>query len=417
MPRRTRTAVIATFLALGAGLTAPPGGAAAARPSPDGTRAELQRLLDEVHAAGMPGAFAQVRDGHRRIAVATGVADLRTARAPHPGMRHRIGSVTKTFVATTVLQLAGEGRVRLDAPIGEYLPDLVPAPTGAAVTVRMLLNHTSGIGDYDSEIVRTLDDVVLMGQTTYRSEQLAALGLAAAPTHAPGQGWAYSNTNYVLLGLIIGKVTGHRYSTEVHRRILRPLGLRDTYFEGAEPDIRGPHMAAYVPWPPPDGAPRDFTSYNMTWGDAAGEMVSTAADLNRFFRALLDGRLLSPDLLEQMRTTVDAYGLGIYSVDLPCGPVWGHDGGTIGHLTVSWHSPDGRRQVTLAQNMAFYRNPGQDHPIDAATWRFLIGALCGPQPAGAQPADPRAAGAGTARSAGPPAPHRAAAAGPRLPRG
>ncbi|WP_438871144.1 serine hydrolase domain-containing protein [Paractinoplanes tereljensis] len=341
----------------------------------------MQQQLDAVHAAGMPGVFAEVRDGRRTWTPAAGVADVATGSPVLDGMRHRVGSITKTFVATTVLQLVNERRVSLDAPIGRYLPrGLVPSDLSSQVTVRMLLQHTSGIGNYTNELIKTEEDIITMGQTIYQPEQLVRLGLQAGATNAPGATWSYSNTNYILAGLIIERVTGNRYESEVSRRILRPLGLRDTYFEGADPKIRGPHMHAYVPWI--DGTLKDFTVYNMTWGWAAGEIVSTAHDLDVFYRALLSGRLLKPALLAEMENTVPqfpeepaagGYGLGLYWVDLPCGRFWGHDGGTIGHQTISWHSPDGQRQVSYAHSMAFYVNPA----IDEAIANFLLTALCG----------------------------------------
>lgn len=362
-----------------------PAGAAASA-APDNRGAVLQQALDAVHAAGMPGAFAEVREGRRAWTPTTGVADIATGAPVRDGMRHRAGSITKTFVATTMLQLAGERRVRLDAPIGRYLsPRLVPPELGRAVTVRMLLNHTSGIGDYDTQLVRSPEDLIAMGNTTYTPEQLVRIGIAAGSTNAPGAAWSYSNTNYVLAALIIKRVTGHSYRSEARRRILRPLGLRDTYFEGADPEIRGPHMHAYVPWP--DGTLRDLTHYNMSWAYGAGDLVSTAADLNRFYRALLTGRLLRPDLLAQMQTTVPedplhpeaaGYGLGLYWVQGPCGRFWGHDGSVPGHQTISWHSADGRTQMTYAHNMSFYQtSPTEPHPIDIAVAAFVTTALCG----------------------------------------
>jgi D-alanyl-D-alanine carboxypeptidase len=374
MLRRALVALTAT-----AALVAPASAAAAAPPDDFGRI--LQDKLDAVHAAGMPGAFAEVRDGRRVWTPTAGVADIATGEPVRDGMRHRVGSITKTFVATTVLQLVGEHRIGLDTPIGRYLPRLVPPAVGRQVTVRMLLNHTSGIGDFDTELIKTPEDLITLGQTTYRPEQLARIGLGAAPTNAPGAAWSYSNTNYILAGLIVEKVTGHSYRSEVSRRILRPLGLRGTYFEGADPEIRGPHMHAYVPWT--DGELRDFTHYNMSWAWAAGEIVSTAHDLNVFYRALLTGRLLAPPLLAQLQTTVPedpaepeagGDGLGRYWVQLPCGRFWGHDGGTIGHQTISWHSADGTRQLTYAHSMAFYAVPA----IDTALADFLVTALCGP---------------------------------------
>ncbi|GAA0500195.1 hydrolase [Paractinoplanes deccanensis] len=369
MVRRALIALIAT-----AGLIAPAVPAAAAAPD----EALLQDKLDAVHEAGMPGAFAEVREGKKTLRLTTGVSDVTTGEPVRDGLRHRVGSISKTFLATTVLQLSGERRLDLDAPIGRYLPRLVPAEVGRRVTLRTLLNHTSGIGDYDTELIKTADDIVALCETTYSPEQLARIGLAAEPT--PAGVYSYSNTNYVLAGLIVQKVTGHSYQSEITKRVLRPLGLRDTYFEGADPLIRGPHMHAYVPWY--EGELRDFTACNMSWAWAAGEIVSTARDLNVFYRALLTGKLLKPSLLAQMQTTTgeDGYGLGLYYVDLPCGRVWGHDGGTIGHVTVSWHSADGRRQVTYAQSMSFYQtSPTEPHPIDVAVSDFLVTALCDDQ--------------------------------------
>ena len=372
MLRRTVMVAVAGVLLVA------PGTAAVAAPSGEDLRAKLEA----VHEAGMPGVFAEVRDGRRVWTPTAGVIDVRSGRPVHDGLRHRVGSITKTFVATTMLQLVGEGRVRLDAPIGRYLSaGLVPREVRDRVTVRMLLNHTSGIGNYTDVLLQTTQDIVDLGRTDYRPEQLARIGLSAPPT----TGWSYSNTNYILAGLIIEKVTGHGYRAEVSRRILRPLGLTDTYFEGSDPWIRGPHMHAYVPWPP-DGELRDFTRYTMSWAWAAGELVSTADDLNDFYRALLTGRLLRPALLAQMRTTVpmdpehpeaNGYGLGLYWVQLPGGKVWGHDGGTIGHQTVSWHTEDGKRQMTYAHSMAYYnQSPSEEpHPIDIASTRFFLAAL------------------------------------------
>ena len=349
-----------------------------------GERAALQQLLDAERAAGMPGVFAQVRDGGHTLNLASGVADLGTGRPVRPWYRQRVGSITKTFVATTVLQLAGERRVRLDAPIGRYLPGLLPADLGREVTVRMLLNQTSGLGDYDTVLLSSAEAVEKLQFTTVSPQELVRLGLSQPVTNAPGKGWAYSNTNYIVLGLLIERLTGHRYATEIERRVIEPLRLRDTYLPGTDPYIRGPHSKAYVAWP--DGTMRDFSDFNMSWAWAAGELVSTMADLNRFYRALLTGRLLRPDLLAQMLTTVPfepgmpekgGYGLGIYWVPVPCGRAWGHNGGVVGFTTDSYHSIDARHQVSTAQN-------ANNAPLEEANriHRIFLGtALCGPQPA------------------------------------
>lgn len=379
MLRRTLLGTLAAVTIVAPAVASP---AAATAPPADDTRAQLQDLLEAEHAAGMPGVFAEVRDGRRSIEVAAGVADIDTGRPVRPWLQHRVGSITKTFVATVALQLVGERRLELDAPIGRYLPDEVPGAVGRQVTVRMLLNHTSGIGNYTNAMISTPEDVVRIARTTYTPQQLIRTGLAMPTTNAPGVAWSYSNTNYVILGRLIERLTGRSYSAEITRRILRPLSLRHTYFPGTDPRIRGPHSEAYVPWT--DDTLRDFSVFNMSWAHAAGELISTPQDLNRFYRALLAGHLLRHDLLNEMKTTVPmdpatpeigGYGLGLYWVQMPCGRFWGHDGGTVGHVTLSWHSADGRRQLTLAENLALYENPA----IDAARAQFLRAATCGPQ--------------------------------------
>jgi D-alanyl-D-alanine carboxypeptidase len=342
----------------------------------------LQQRLDADRLSGVPGPFAEVRDGRHVWRGASGVADIVTGRPVHPWFQHRVGNVAKTFVAATVLQLVGERKVALDAPIGRYLPDVVPGPLGQQVTVRMVLGETSGIGNYSDGFFRVPDDLEAMRNRHFTPRELVAIGLAKRPTNAPGAAWAYSNTNYVIAGMLIEKVTGRRYGAEVERRILRPLGLSGTYFPGSERGIRGPHANAYVPWP--DDTLRDFTDYDMSWAWAAGEMISTPQDLNRFYQALLTGRVLRNDLLAEMLTTappaseVEGHGLGIYWVRTACGGrMWGQDGSVVGHLTLTLHSPDAKRQVTLAENLNFNNPPGLPHPIDNPRQRFLDEATCG----------------------------------------
>ena len=353
---------------------------AAPRQLRDDTGRLLQQQLQAMHEAGMPGVFAQVRDGSRTWNLAAGVADIDTGRPVRPQFRHRVGSVTKTFVATTILQLVGEHRVDLDVPIARYLPDVLPGELGGQVTVRMLLNHTSGIADYAPVLFANPEELQFR---TITPQELIRIGLSQPPTNAPGERWSYSDTNYVILGLLIERLTGRPYAEEISRRILRPLGLRHTYFPGTNPYIRGPHMAGYVVLA--DGSLRDVTVFNPSSGWATGEMISTAADVNSFYRALLTGRLLTPALLAQMQTTVvivpsiAGYGLGIMWLATPCGRVWGHLGGVVGYSTNSWHSADGRRQVTQAENLIQYAAPGEVHPIDQARDAFLTTAMCGPQ--------------------------------------
>ncbi|KJY34436.1 serine hydrolase domain-containing protein, partial [Streptomyces sp. NRRL S-495] len=188
-----------------------------------------------------------------------------------PDGRFRIGSVTKAFVSTVVLQLVGEGRLRLDDPVERHLPGLVP--NGGAISVRQLLNHSSGLYDYAEDPrffyqdEASLRDYALGDRRwqDYRPEQLVAIGVAHPPYFAPGQGWKYSNTNYILAGLLIDKLTGHSWQSEVTRRIVRPLHLDDTVFPGSETGLRGPHVRAYAKLPE---GPADITRLNPTVGDA-----------------------------------------------------------------------------------------------------------------------------------------------------
>ncbi|MBG0565688.1 serine hydrolase domain-containing protein [Actinoplanes aureus] len=356
-------------------------GPAVANPSTPHPRA-WQETLDAIHDAGMAGAFAEVRDGRHVWRGAAGVADVDTGRPMRPGFQHRVGSITKTFTATVILQLAGEGRLGLDDPIGRFVPDLVPDDLATGVTVRMLLNHTSGIADYDTVLFPDLAAMERLRHVTIPPSRLVALGLSEPRTGAPGERWSYSNTNYILAGVILERITGRSAESEFARRIIRPLGLRNTYLPGRSPYIRGPHSEGYVPWP--DGTLRDFSVYNMSWTWTAGALVSSASDLNRFYRALLGGRLLRPAQLAQMKTTVPiapgqqdgGYGLGIAGGRLGCGiEAWGHDGLVIGYYAMSYHAPTVDRHVSYGDNMAFYGPP--DHPVDQLRNAFWPDVLCG----------------------------------------
>ncbi|BCB77025.1 hypothetical protein Pflav_034350 [Phytohabitans flavus] len=251
----------------------------------------------------------------------------------------------------------------------------------------MLLNHTSGIGNYTNAVLDTLAEVISVGSTSFTPEELVRIGLSLPPTGAPGERFSYSNTGYILAGLLIEKVTGNDAAAEVTRRVIRPLRLQDTYFPGADPTIRGPHAGAHFALL----GVRDFARYDMTWAWTAGELISTPSDLDTFFRALLGGRLLPPAQLAQMRTTVPSdpaqpdaggYGLGLYWVTTPCGPAWGHDGGVVGQITLSMHSPDGSRQLSLATNLSHYQiGLPELHPIDAAWINMLVAGICPAGPA------------------------------------
>lgn len=335
----------------------------------------LQRLTT---TDGAPGALAEISDGRGRSTVLTrGAADLATAAPMAAASRFRIGSMTKMFVATVVLQLVAEYRVELDAPIERYLPGVVRGNgnDGREITVRQLLQHTSGLPDYMDYVSE--QSVIADPLAHYSPQHLLNLALAHPALFAPGTGWSYSNTNYVLAGLLIKAVTGHPYGEEIKRRIIEPLRLHDTFVPADQPEIPGTHPHGYARLP--DSAPIDVTEFNPSLAYASGAMISSGTDMNRFLSALLRGRLLPPAELRAMRTTTptgdgsgSAYGLGLESVPLPCGGrFWGHDGGILGFETMSAAMPDGR-QVTVMVNL----NPGGTQAQDADIQAAVTAALC-----------------------------------------
>ncbi|WP_443065381.1 serine hydrolase domain-containing protein [Streptomyces sp. NBC_00536] len=321
-----------------------------------GARAAVAAGLDGlVTRHGIPGAAAEGSDpACGRWTAARGVADLATGRPMNAGDRLRIGSVTKTFTATVVVQLAAEGRIGLDVPVERYLPGLIRGNgyDGGSITVRQLLQHTSGLPDYVEAIAVTpVDDWRLRH---FEPRELIATALRMPH---PDKTWHYATTNYLIAGLIVEKVTGHGVEAEVNRRILAPLGLRDTYWPGDSTDIRGPHSHSYFPTGP--GPLADGTEWNTTFGGAGGALISTPADVNRFFRALFGGELMPARWLAEMRRTVPAdperlwpgarYGLGLIASPLSCGGMWWGHGGTVpgGHRALGATGPGGR-SIALA---------------------------------------------------------------------
>ncbi|MEU7636299.1 serine hydrolase domain-containing protein [Streptomyces sp. NPDC039016] len=342
--------VTAAALALSGTLPTP---AAQARDSGEAVRQGLHRLVEEDR---FPAALAAAtgRDGRTRNYTA-GVADLTTgARVPVDG-QVRAGSNTKAFTATVVLQLVGEGNVALDAPIERYLPGLVRGEgiDGRRITVRQLLQHTSGLPDY----LDFMGDFSTYRHTYLQPRALLDLALAHKALFAPGTRWSYSNTNYLLAGLLIERVTGRPLAEQITRRVIDRIGLRHTAFPGVgDEHIREAHPEGYFP-SKPGGPLTDVTELDPGWAWAAGQLLSTPSDLNRFFTALLGGRLLRPAQLAEMRRTVPAesglwpgarYGLGLISTPLSCGGVmWGHGGDIPGYRTRTGVTADGRA-VTVA---------------------------------------------------------------------
>ena len=338
---------------------------AAASPSRGG---DLQKGLDGVAAIG---ALAEVRNGSQVWRGSSGVAELGTSRKVPVDGRFRAGSITKTFVSTVVLQLVAEGRLRLDDSVERWLPGVVP--NGENITVRQLLNHTSGLYDYKNTLpMPPSEEFYALQYRTWTASEQIERALANPPVFdKPGSQYDYSNTNYLLVGEIIKKVTGRTYSDEIERRIIRPLGLHGTTMPGTSTRIPGPHPHGYVP---KDGGQLDFTEMNPTLFGAGGDIISTTHDLNRFFAALLGGHLLPARLLDAMKqagTEGGTYGLGLSWHDTACHiRVYGNDGDALAYQAYSFSTADRRRQATVAVTPHLPTNP------DATVNTFLDNAFC-----------------------------------------
>jgi D-alanyl-D-alanine carboxypeptidase len=317
--------------------------------SRSGDEPELGTLLDNVIAAGAPGVLVVVREDGKVHSEARGFADRSRSIRMRAGQRFRVGSITKTFVAALVLLLVQDGTLRLDDTVERWLPGLVPA--GGAITVRDLLSHRAGLFDYVED-----DRVLRDHERRWTPRDLISIAVAHPPERSPpGGGFAYSSTNYLVLGLIVEEAGDASLGSQLRERLFSPLGLRQTSFVPGV--IRGSHVHGHRP-PSHQGVvtgpPVDTSSEPAWWTWAAGAMVSTAGDLQRFFAALLRERVLSTPLLHEMETLVPAgrlqYGLGIATFPTPCVQAWGHTGNVQGTVTVAWNTRDASRQLVLVVN-------------------------------------------------------------------
>ncbi|GAA3863839.1 serine hydrolase domain-containing protein [Streptomyces sedi] len=365
--------------------------------------AALDAAIEDVHRAGVPGLFAEVRDGEEVWRGAAGVADVATGRPVTADMRHRVGSVTKTFVAAAVLRLVEGGRIALDAPIGRYLPELVPGARGEAITVRMLINHTSGLAEFLPYAYPSLKGMPVVADTGPQSledhrftrfdpVELIGMGVAAPAVGTPGGApGVYSNTNYLLLARLLEEVTGTEAERHITREVIERAGLRDTTFPTG-PHIEGPHSRLYEAWFGMIDPPRDHSVCDMSYAGPAASLISTVADLNRFYRLLLAGEIVSPSSLARMRRVgpvisqdgrpID-YGLGLHPMEgAEPGAFWGHGGTVWGGGTLAMIRADGERQMAVAVNLQRWNRIDSSgrptpHPVDDALARFHRLALYG----------------------------------------
>ncbi|EXG80528.1 serine hydrolase domain-containing protein [Cryptosporangium arvum] len=342
----------ALVLAAAAALTGVAASPAAATGGPRVDDALQREVAQHVLEAGPPGYLARIDNGRQVYTLARGVADKKTGRPIKATDQFEAGSNTKTFTSVLALQQVDRGRLSLDAPVEKYLPGVVP--NGKNITVRRLLNHTSGLFSYTGD-ENFFANMAKDPQHVYTDAELLKIAFKHQPYFAPGKGWQYSNTNYTLLGMILQKQTGKSMATLVQERIAGPLGLEDTYYADPRATDTGEGFAHGYAIEFATGKPgyTDTSSWPIgSWGGAAGAIVTTADDLSTFLSGVLQGKLFSAAQLTQMKTTVPlpeafpikgGYGLGLFKTDSPCGTVWGHGGDTMGHHSTAVATEDGRR--------------------------------------------------------------------------
>ncbi len=350
--------------------TPPAAGATATPPpSPSVRGFSLQAALDAARTAyGAPGALAVVSVGGTRTFLSSGTAD--TAGTPITATtRFRIASITKPIVAALVLDAVSRGELGLDDVVGSLLPGVLrPEP---AVTVRQLLDHTSGIFDETNDVSTPADieaDIARLSAPALRAEatdtlQRALAGdrvvasdrviVALSETHdryaPPGAAFHYSNTNFQLAAMLLEKATGRPLADLLRTRIVGPLGLRHTTI--APPDLAAPEMRGYAP---ADGGTLADLTDDLVWlgNGGNGGIVSTADDLLTMLEAIVAGDLLPPALRREMLTPVlESYGLGIGESRFSCVTGWGHQGGVNGQASIAYVASDGSRGAVIAMNL------------------------------------------------------------------
>ncbi|MFG7945066.1 serine hydrolase domain-containing protein [Streptomyces cacaoi] len=392
--RRGVAALVAAAAVAGVALQGA-GAAVAAGPGARGDagygRAVLEQDVAAVRkAGGKVKVLAQVRRGGESVRARAGAG----TKVPW-NARFRVASTTKTFTAAVVLQLVDEGKLSLDDSVEKWLPGVVSGNgnDGSRITVRDLLRQTSGLFDYveDPELIRAVTEE--FDENRYDAtpaREWVRVAMRHEPVFTPrpdAPRWAYSNTNYLLAGMIAEKADGRTWREQVEQRVIAPLGLHETSVTGTDPFLRGPHARVLLPGP--DGGTLDVTEHTLQH-TADSAVVSTTRDLNAFYRALMSGKLLPERQLAEMKRTVErtddpddvaawpegGYGLGVRETPLSCGgSYWHHEGDGFGTYTRTGVTPDGRRSVAVSVT-SDGQAPDQVK-LNAATRTLVDHALCG----------------------------------------
>lgn len=368
------------------------GGAAVAVAEPSGPDEDLlTRKLENLADTADTAVVAEVRVGDRVWTDARGTRVDGGDVAAEPSDEVRIGSLTKSMISTVVLQLTQEGKLKLDDTVQDLAPELLPYEDD--ITVRQLLNHTSGVPDYFIDLYPSLAegsaaDIEKNKLDEYEPKQIIDMATQRPLDFAPGTKYRYSNTGYFTLGVLIEQLTGNSVEDEVAKRVLRPAGMDDTYLPETDPGFEGEHLDSYFETGDMPGAERiDTTEISPTQFWAAGVTIANPADVNRLYQAMFDGTLLSEELLAEAREFTEqsggGYGLGLQAVPAKCDPIpggtaMGHTGGTLGHSTFSFHSPDAKTQVTFTFASDIQLLPAEARQqVSKAVNDLLLAGLCG----------------------------------------
>ena len=356
-------AAMATAIALIAGCSRVPDGPATRELAP-ATSAKLDAAITgAIKDSKAPGVMVGVWSPQGDYVRAFGVADPSTGTPRKTGFHSRIGSGTKTFTATAVLQLVDKGVIGLDDPIARYVDGV---PGGQSITVRQLATMRSGLPDYldNDDFGKNL---IADPTREFTPGELLDFAFAKPAVFPPGERYQYSNTNYIRLGLLVEKVAGSSLSHYLTEHVLKPLGLSHTLLPTGT-QFPDPHATGYTDPPEPGGAPVDATGWNASFTWAAGAMISTLEDMRVWVPACATGTLISPELQRQRLLSPPAeglppgvgYGMGVFTVS-----GWiGHNGSLPGYQTVAVYLPE-RTMTVVAMINTDITSPGGPQPSTA----------------------------------------------------
>ncbi|MFD8756106.1 serine hydrolase domain-containing protein [Kitasatospora sp. NPDC059577] len=346
--------------------------------------------LQATTVAGAPGAFAVIRDHggtENTRSVSVGRANL-DGTPMNSSWRFRVGSNSKMFTAVLVMQLVQEGRIDLDKPLRDYLPEGT-LPEGWSMTGRQVMEHRAGIYDHTNDLLEQAGEETTSAfearirTKAYDPRDLVAMSVKHGVQYTPGSRYSYSNTDFVLLGLAVEHLTGQPFAEVLNERIIQPLGLRKTSFVVPDQEIRGAHVTGYLTNDDRSKPLLDSTEQTGSWVWSAGAVISDAEDLDRFLTALLAGNaggLVSDDSVRQMTAALPtptakvSYGLGLRRISLTCGDVYGHGGIVQGFQTQSFVTQDGRRSVVV------FANASNNGAVTQGLMNTLEPAFCGKKP-------------------------------------